>query len=115
MFKTKFIISTIIFVTFLIVTSAVKNETRILEKKITNLTNDILIKKKDISETQLDFYYLSSPKEIEKKLNLIGFDNYQPISHSKIFLDVSDFSNLDRKTSNLKKFKWKKNWEKKKY
>ena len=46
MFKTKFIISTIIFVTFLIVTSAVKNETRILEKKITNLTNDILIKKK---------------------------------------------------------------------
>ena len=97
MFKTKFIISTIIFVTFLIVTSAVK--------KITNLTNDILIKKKDISETQLDFYYLSSPKEIEKKLNLIGFDNYQPISHSKIFLDVSDFSNLDRKTSNLKKFK----------
>ena len=90
MFKTKFIISTIIFVTFLIVTSAVKNETRILEKKITNLTNDILIKKKDISETQLDFYYLSSPKEIEKKLNLIGFDNYQPISHSKIFLDVSD-------------------------
>ena len=67
MFKTKFIISTIIFVTFLIVTSAVKNETRILEKKITNLTNDILIKKKDISETQLDFYYLSSPKEIEKK------------------------------------------------
>ena len=105
MFKTKFIISTIIFVTFLIVTSAVKNETRILEKKITNLTNDILIKKKDISETQLDFYYLSSPKEIEKKLNLIGFDNYQPISYSKIFLDVSDFSNLDRKTSNLKKFK----------
>ena len=105
MFKTKFIISTIIFVTFLIVTSAVKNETRILEKKITNLTNDILIKKKDISETQLDFYYLSSPKEIEKKLNLIGFDNYQPISHSKIFLHVSDFSNLDRKTSNLKKLK----------
>ena len=33
MFKTKFIISSIIFVTFLIVTSTIKNKTRILEKK----------------------------------------------------------------------------------
>ena len=63
MLKTKFIISSIIFIVFLITTSAVKNETRILEKKITNLSNDILLKRKDINETQLDFYYLSSPKK----------------------------------------------------
>ena len=55
MLKTKFIISSIIFIVFLITTSAVKNETRILEKKITNLSNDILLKRKDINETQLDF------------------------------------------------------------
>ena len=75
MLKTKFIISSIIFIVFLITTSAVKNETRILEKKITNLSNDILLKRKDINETQLDFYYLSSPKEVEKKLNIIGFND----------------------------------------
>ena len=72
MLRTKFIISSIIFIIFLIITSAVKNETRILEKKITNLSNDILLKRKDINETQLDFYYLSSPKEVEKKLNQIS-------------------------------------------
>ena len=83
MLRTKFIISSIIFITFLIITSAVKNKTRILEKKITNLSNDILLKRKDFNETQLDFYYLSSPKEVEKKLNIIGFNDYSPISNSK--------------------------------
>tara|TARA_B100001989_G_C24551229_1_gene475017 strand:+ start:221 stop:532 length:312 start_codon:yes stop_codon:yes gene_type:complete len=103
MLRTKFIISSIIFITFLIITSAVKNETRILEKKITNLSNDILLKKKDINETQLDFYYLSSPKEVEKKLNIIGFNDYSPISNSKIFLNISDFTKINNKISNLKK------------
>ena len=37
MFKTKLIISIFIFVTFLIITSVIKNKTRILEKEITNL------------------------------------------------------------------------------
>ena len=36
MFKTKLIISISIFVTFLIITSVIKNKTRILEKEITN-------------------------------------------------------------------------------
>ena len=85
MFNTKFIISTTIFVTLLIVTSAIKNKTRILEKKITNINFKILSKKKDVNEGQLDFYYLSSPKEIEKRISTIGFSNYQPISYSKIF------------------------------
>ena len=103
MLRTKFIISSIIFITFLIITSAVKNEPRILEKKITNLSNDILLKRKDINETQLDFYYLSSPKEVEKKLNIIGFNDYSPISNSKIFLNISDFTKTNNKISNLKK------------
>ena len=103
MLKTKFIISSIIFIVFLITTSAVKNETRILEKKITNLSNDILLKRKDFNETQLDFYYLSSPKEVEKKLNIIGFNDYSPILNSKIFLSISDFTKINNKISNLKK------------
>ena len=102
MLRTKFIISSIIFIVFLITTSAVKNETRILEKKITNLSNDILLKRKDINETQLDFYYLSSPKEVEKKLNIIGFNDYSPISNSKIFLNILDFTKINNKISNLK-------------
>ena len=56
----------------------------------------------------LDFYYLSSPQEIEKRLYIIGFDNYRPIDYSRIFLDISDFINIDKITNlnnlNEKKF-----------
>ena len=49
MFKTKLIISIYIFVNFLIITSVIKNKTRILEKEITNLNLKILLKNlKDI-------------------------------------------------------------------
>ncbi len=105
MFKTKFIISISIFVIFLIITSAIKNKTRIIEKQISNLNTNILLKKKDINEAQLDFYYLSSPSEIEKKLDMIGFNKYQPIKFSNIFFDISDFTKIQNKISNLKKIK----------
>ena len=101
MFKTKFIISSFIFVTFLIFTSITKNKTRLIEKNLSNLSQEILLKKKDINETQLEFFYLTSPKEIEKRLNVIGFDNYQPIKYSKIFFDISNLINLNNKISNL--------------
>ena len=84
MSKIKFLISITIFVTFLIITSIIKNKTRVTEKQIKSLNNIILIKEKNVNESELDFYYLSSPIEIEKKLNLIGFNKYQPIKYSNI-------------------------------
>ena len=108
MFKTKLIISITIFVTFLIITSAIKNKTREIEKQISNLNTEILAKKKDFNETQLDFYYLTSPSEIEKKLNIIGVDNYQPIQYSNIFFDISDFAKIKNKISNLRNINEKK-------
>ncbi len=102
MLNKKLIVSSIIFVSLLIITSTIKNKTRIIEKEISNLNTQILIKKKDINETQLDFYYLTSPSEIEKKLRLIGLDHYQPIVHSKIFFDISDFTTIKNRFTNLK-------------
>ncbi len=54
------------FVIFLIMTSAVKNKSRITEKKISNLKKTILMKEKNLNEAELDFYYLTSPIELEK-------------------------------------------------
>ena len=42
----------------LIVTSLIKNKTRIIEKKLINLSEKINLKEKDINESQLDFYFL---------------------------------------------------------
>ncbi len=102
MFKTRFIISSIVFIIFLIITSTIKNKTRIIEKQIFNLNTTISSLEQNINETQLDFHYLTSPAEIEKKLNIIGFENYQPIIHSKIFFDISNFTSINDKITNLK-------------
>ena len=108
MFKTKIILTSIIFITFLIFTSAVKNKTRVIEKKLTNLHTSVLLKNKDLNESQLDYYYLTSPTEIERRLDLIGFNNYYPIAYSKIFLNISDFNHLQNKLSSLNEKKTKK-------
>ena len=108
MLKFKFIISFFIFATFLIITPALKNETRIFEKKILSLNNKILSKKKEINEAQLDYYYITSPAEIEKKLNIIGFNNYKPIEFSKIFFTISDLTEIEKKFSNLNEKKTEK-------
>ena len=103
MFKTKLIITITIFVIFLVVTSAIKNETRILEKKISHLNSKIKIKRNNINEAQLDFYYLTSPANIEKKLNITGFNEYQPIKFSNIFFDINDFIKVNNVITDLKK------------
>ena len=102
MFKTKLIVSLSIFITFLLVTSSIKNKTRFIEKEISNINTKILSKEKNLNKAQLEFYYLTSPAEIERRLNIIGNENYQPIVYSKIFFDISDLINLQNKNSNLK-------------
>ena len=108
MFKMKFIIALSVFISFLLITSTIKNKTRVIEKNISNLNTKIFIKTNDINETQLDFDYLTSPAEIEKKISIIGFDNYQPIKYSRIFFDILDFTEIQNKISNLKKIDEKK-------
>jgi hypothetical protein len=112
MFRTKYIICTTLFLTFLIITSLIKNESRLLEKKIINLNIKILSKEKNVNEAQLDFHYLSSPAKIETKLNLIENNNYKPIEHSKIFLNISDFTLSQNKFSTLNNLNEKENQKK---
>ena len=102
MFNTKIVLSSIIFIIFLVITSVIKNKSRIIEKEILNLNTKTLIKKNNINEAQLDFYYLTSPAELEKKLDLLGFNNYQSINYSKIYFNILDFTQVQKKISNLK-------------
>jgi|TARA_B100001059_G_C17289674_1_gene312116 hypothetical protein len=108
MFRSKIILSTIVFLIFLIITSIVKNQTRIIEKSSYKLSKKISLKEKDINESQLDFYFLTSPAELEKKINILGLDNYSPIENSKIFLSFNIFTNLQKKISAFDKYDKKK-------
>ena len=101
MFNSKLFFSLAVFTFFLTITSLIKNQSRIMEKQIKGLNSTILAKEKNISETELEFSYLSSPNEIEKKINSKDLKKFGPINHSKIFFDIHDFKIVETKLSNL--------------
>tara|TARA_X000001036_G_scaffold103239_1_gene96549 strand:+ start:59 stop:397 length:339 start_codon:yes stop_codon:yes gene_type:complete len=101
MFKSKILISTIIFLFFLIITSIIKNQTRILEKELYKLNKKISSQERDINESQLDFYFLSSPAQIEKKIKILDQNYYSPIKSSKVFLNLTNFTDMKKKISKI--------------
>lgn len=100
MFRIKILISIIIFSFLLVFTSIIKNQTREIEKKISNLSKVNNFKNKDLNESQLDFSYLTSPSMIEKRVKEVNFIEYFPMDYSKIFLDISSFTDLKKKFVN---------------
>ena len=81
----------------LVGTSAIKNETRELEKKINVLTKAYTQKERNFNEVQLDYYYLTSPSMIEKKIEHLGVKKYIHMEYSKIFLSIENFINIQNK------------------
>tara|TARA_B100000674_G_C37581623_1_gene796614 strand:+ start:413 stop:751 length:339 start_codon:yes stop_codon:yes gene_type:complete len=97
MFKIKIFISFIVFSSLLIGTSILKNQTRAIEKQIYNISKKILTKEEDLNKSQLDFSYLTSPSIIEKKIEYLDKNQYEPMEYSKIFLSMSIFLDLENK------------------
>ena len=113
MFKLKVFISILIFSSLLIITSTIKNQTREIEKKIYKMNNKINLKVKDLNESQLDFYYLTSPFMIEKNIKHLDNEQYFPMKHSKIFLSISDYLEIENKLAIKNKNKNEKEKKKK--
>ena len=97
MFKLRIFISIITFSSLMIFTSFIKNQTREIEKNISNLNKEILIKEKDLNESELDFSYLTSPAVIQSKIEHLDNENYLIMEYSKIYLSLSDFTNVEHK------------------
>ena len=108
MFKIKILFSILIFSTLLVFTSAVKNQTRIIEKKIYNYNKKIANYKKDLHEIELDYSYLSSPGYISDQIEKLGLIHYEPMEFSRIYLNYDDFINSNKKITNLKNLNEKK-------
>ena len=100
MFKIKIIIILLIFSSLLFGTSIIKNETRKIEKNIYQLNKKISQKEKNLNESQLDFFYLTSPSMIEKKIENLDIEQYLPMEYSKIFLSILNFNKLQNKYAN---------------
>ncbi len=90
MFNKKIYVSGLIFLILLIFTSFIKNETRLLEKKIYNLSQKISKLRHELHEARVEYSYLSSPKYLFNKLSEYSNEKYLPRSFSEIYLNLSE-------------------------
>ena len=95
----KILFSISIFAIFLFCTSVIKNQTRIIEKKINKYNYNIAILKNDLYETQLDFFYLTSPESLSEKIIQISDVDYVPIEYSRIYSSFQQFLSEHQKTT----------------
>tara|TARA_Y100000768_G_C23840551_1_gene615934 strand:- start:75 stop:410 length:336 start_codon:yes stop_codon:yes gene_type:complete len=98
--KTKIFLTILIFGLSLGITSIIKTQTMIIEKKITKLELNITDIKKNLHEAQLDFFYLTSPANLERKIKLLSFKEYSPMDYSRIFLNYNDFITIKKNITN---------------
>ena len=88
----------------MIFTSHVKNKTRNLEKNIEKLQREISSLEKKLSDTQIDFVYLSSPEQLQKNSLSLVEEEYLSFDYSRIFLSVEHFLKYNSKeVSKIKK------------
>ena len=103
MFKIRIFFSVIFFSLLLVGTSFIKNQTREIEKKILKISKIIYLKKKDFNDSQLDFFYLSSPSVLEKKIEDLDLNDYAVMNHSRIFLNMPSFLAIQNKLATHKR------------
>lgn len=89
--SSKFIISLLVFSFLLFFTSIIKNKTRVIEKNIISYKKKISFLERELHESQLDYFYLSSPKILQEKISFLTNDKYEYMSISKIYLNYDNF------------------------
>ncbi|MFL2888074.1 MAG: hypothetical protein ACJZ3C_03720 [Pelagibacteraceae bacterium] len=99
MFKNKVFISITIFSVLMFLTAFIKTQTRIIEKNIYSYQFKISELENNLYEAQLEYFYLSSPENLSKKILEYSDDEYKSINFSKIYFSIEDFKKDQRKTS----------------
>jgi hypothetical protein len=99
--KKKFIIL-LFYASFFIAIPIIKNETRLIEKKIQSHKAHIKHLEINFSEAYLEFQYLSSPSVLEEKVNKNIDINYKNLNISQIYMNLDNFISEQKKiTKNL--------------
>ena len=101
MIKFKYFISISIFIFMLILISFVKNQTRKIEKNILNHDKEIYLIQNQLYESQIDYYYLTSPKLLKEKINFVFDEEYIPMDFSKIYSSLNHFLNDKNKSTKI--------------
>ncbi len=99
-YKKKKTIIILIYISFFISIPIIKNESRLIEKKIQNYESQIFILEKNLLEASLEFQYLSSPAVLSNKIKKNFDQKYYSLASSQIYLNIEDFI-LEKKITSV--------------
>jgi len=91
----------LIYISFFITIPIIKNETRLIEKKIQNYENEIFFLKKNLLEANLEFQYLTSSEVLSSKIEENIDIKYNNLDLSQIYLNFEDFISGQKKLTKI--------------
>ena len=100
-YNKKKLIIILIYVSFFIAIPLIKNESRLIEKKIYNHESEIFVLEKKLLEANLEFHYLSSPAVLSSKIEKNLDQKYKSLNLSQIYLNIENFLSEQKKTTSI--------------
>ena len=90
LYSKKKLIIILIYISFFIAIPIIKNESRLIEKKIQSHESKIFSLEKKLLEADLEFQYLSSPAVLTNKIEKNFDQKYISLNLSQIYLNIED-------------------------
>jgi len=91
-YNKKKLIIILIYISFFIAIPIIKNESRLIEKKIKDYESEIFLLENNLLEANLEFQYLSSPAVLSNKVEKNLDQKYSNLNFSQIYLNIEDFT-----------------------
>ena len=100
-YSKKKLIIILIYTSFFIAIPMIKNESRLIEKKIKTYESQIFSLEKNLLEATLEYQYLTSPAVLSSKIEKYVDQKYDNLDLSQIYLNIEDFISGLKKTTRI--------------
>jgi len=100
-YNKKKLIIILIYISFFITIPIIKNESRLIEKKIQSHESKIFLLEKNLLEAGLEFQYLTSPAVLSSKTEKHIEQQYNNLELSQIYLNIDDFRSEQKKITEI--------------
>ena len=101
LYNKKKLIIILIYISFFIAIPLIKNESRLIEKKIQNYESEIFILEENLLEANLEFQYLSSASVLSNKVEKNLDQKYNNLDLSQIYLNIESFLSEQNKITSI--------------
>ena len=100
-YSKKKLIIILIYASFFIAIPMIKNESRLIEKKIKTYESQIFSLEKNLLEATLEYQYLTSPAVLSRKIEKYVDQKYDNLDLSQVYLNIEDFISELKKTTRI--------------